>query len=118
MSFAYKILVLDDDNLVTSSLKSLFMLEDFADVVLFNSAKDALNYLKENPRDVIISDYMMPEINGLEFLSAAKELMPNASMILLTGYADKENAIRAINEVGLYKYIEKPWDNYDNKECL
>ncbi len=113
MSFAYKILVLDDDNLVTSSLKSLFMLEDFADVVLFNSAKDALNYLKENPRDVIISDYMMPEINGLEFLSAAKELMPNASMILLTGYADKENAIRAINEVGLYKYIEKPWDNDD-----
>lgn len=113
MSFAYKILILDDDNLVTSSLKSLFMLEDFTDVVLFNSAKEALNYLKENSRDVIISDYMMQEMNGLEFLSEAKKLAPNSSMILLTGYADKENAIRAINEVGLYKYIEKPWDNDD-----
>ena len=113
MSFAYKILILDDDNLVTSSLKSLFLLEDFTDVVFFNSAKEALTYLAENQRDVIISDYMMPEMNGLEFLSEAKKLSPNSSMILLTGYADKENAIRAINEVGLYKYIEKPWDNDD-----
>lgn len=113
MSFSYKILILDDDNLVTSSLKSLFLLEDFNDVVFFNSAKEALSYLKENQRDVIISDYMMPEMNGLEFLSEAKKLCPNSSMILLTGYADKENAIRAINEVGLYKYIEKPWDNDD-----
>ena len=111
MSFSYKILILDDDKLVTSSLKSLFLLEDFTDVVFFNSAKEALEYLKDNVRDVIISDYMMPEMNGLEFLSEAKKLAPNSSMILLTGYADKENAIRAINEVGLYKYIEKPWDN-------
>ena len=111
MQFPYKILILDDDKLVTSSLKTLLMMEGFIDVVLYNSPKEAVEYLKKNPRDVIISDFMMPEMNGLEFLSEAKKLYPNASMILLTGYADKENAIRAINEVGLYKYIEKPWDN-------
>lgn len=111
MDFSYKILVLDDDNLVTSSLKSLFILEGFNDVVYFNSPYDALEYLKSNSRDIIISDFMMPQMNGIEFLSKSKDLYPNASMILLTGYADKENAIRAINEVGLYKYIEKPWDN-------
>ena len=55
----------------------------------------------------------MPEMNGLEFLTEAKKLYPEVSMILLTGYADKENAIKAINEIGLYKYIEKPWDNDD-----
>ena len=55
----------------------------------------------------------MPKMNGLEFLSKANELYPEVSKILLTGYADKENAIRAINEVGLYKYITKPWDNDD-----
>ena len=55
----------------------------------------------------------MPEMNGLEFLTEAKKLHPEVSRILLTGYADKENAIRAINEVGLYRYIEKPWDNSD-----
>lgn len=111
MQLPYKILVLDDDKLVTSSLKSLLMLEGFTDVVYFNSPNEAIDYLNKNVRDVIISDFMMPEMNGLEFLSAAKKIYPNSSMILLTGYADKENAIRAINEVGLYKYIEKPWDN-------
>ena len=111
MQFAYKILILDDDNLVTSSLKSLLMLEGFTDVALFNNPNEAVQYLKNNTRDVIISDFKMPEMNGLEFLSEARKLYPNASLILLTGYADKENAIRAINEVGLYKYIEKPWDN-------
>jgi PAS domain S-box-containing protein len=55
----------------------------------------------------------MPQMNGLEFLSEAKKLYPEVSRILLTGYADKENAIRAINEVGLYRYIEKPWSNDD-----
>ncbi len=111
MPFSYKLLVLDDDTLVTSSLKSLFSIEGFEDAVFFNDAKTALEYLKRNKREVIISDFMMEEMNGIEFLSEAKKLYPNSSMILLTGYADKENAIKAINEVGLYKYIEKPWDN-------
>ena len=111
MQLSYKILILDDDKLVTSSLKSLLVIEDFHDAVFFNEPELALEYLKNNPRDVIISDFMMPSMNGIEFLSEAKKLYPFASMILLTGYADKENAIKAINEVGLYKYIEKPWDN-------
>jgi PAS domain S-box-containing protein len=113
MQFAYKILILDDDKLTTDSLKPLLTFEGFTDVVFFNSPQEALEYLKNNKRDVIISDFKMPEMNGHEFLSKAKELYPNASMILLTGYADKENAIRAINEIGIYKYIEKPWATDD-----
>ncbi len=54
---------------------------------------------------------MMPEMDGITFLKNAREFQPEATRILLTGYADKENAIRAINEVGLYYYLEKPWDN-------
>ncbi len=111
MHYSHKILVLDDDKLVTSSLKSLLMIEGFDNAVFFNESEKAIEYLKQNERDVIISDFMMPKMNGIEFLAEAKKLYPNASMILLTGYADKENAIKAINEIGLYKYIEKPWDN-------
>ena len=111
MDLGYKILVVDDDNTVTSSLRILLNLEGFTDVAIFNNPIEAVEYLKGNKRDVIISDFKMPEMDGLEFLSKARALYPNASMILLTGYADKEKAIRAINEVGLYKYIEKPWDN-------
>ena len=68
-------------------------------------------FIKENDIDLIISDVVMPEMNGVEFLAQVKKLKPSITLILLTGYADKENAIRAINEVQLYKYIEKPWDN-------
>jgi len=61
--------------------------------------------------DLVISDYLMPELDGITFLSRLREIQPQTVRVLLTGYADKENAIRAINSVGLYQYIEKPWDN-------
>ena len=108
-----KIIAVDDEKMVTSAFKALFKVEGYTDVHLFNTPKDAIEYLKDNKPDLIISDFIMPEMNGLEFLTEAKKLYPEVSMILLTGYADKENAIKAINEIGLYKYIEKPWDNDD-----
>jgi response regulator RpfG family c-di-GMP phosphodiesterase len=54
---------------------------------------------------------MMPELDGIAFLKQVRETRPLTTRILLTGYADKDNAIRAINEAGLYYYLEKPWDN-------
>lgn len=108
-----KIVVVDDDKIVTSTLKTLFKLEGFSNAHYFNNPKESLEFLRLEKPDLILSDFLMPEMNGLEFLSAAKELYPEVSMMLLTGYADKENAIKAINDIGLYKYIEKPWDNDD-----
>jgi PAS domain S-box-containing protein len=108
-----KIVIVDDDKMVTSTLRTLFKLEGFLDTHYFNNPKEAIEFLKKEKPDIILSDFLMPEMNGFEFLSIAKEMYPEISMILLTGYADKENAIRAINEIGLYKYIEKPWDNDD-----
>ena len=108
-----KIVVVDDEKIVTSAFKTLLKVEGFDDAHFFNNPKDALLFLKKETPDLIISDFIMPEMNGLEFLTAAKKLHSDVSMILLTGYADKENAIKAINEIGLYKYIEKPWDNDD-----
>ena len=108
-----KIVVVDDERIVTSAFKTLLKVEGFSDAHFFNSPKDALDYLKDNQPDLVISDFLMPEMNGLEFLSEVKKLYPEVSKILLTGYADKENAIKAINEIGLYRYIEKPWNNDD-----
>lgn len=105
------ILILDDEAMVTKTLSMLLGLEGFSNVVVYNDPNDALNYLKENETDLIISDFIMPQMNGIDFLEKAKKLQKDVSTILLTGYADKENAIRAINEIGIFKYIEKPWDN-------
>lgn len=108
-----KIVVVDDDDIFISTMKTLLDLEDFSNAEFFTEPELALEYIKINAPDLIISDFVMPKMNGLEFLSKANELYPEVSKILLTGYADKENAIRAINEVGLYKYITKPWDDSD-----
>ena len=108
-----KIVVVDDEKIVTSAFSTLLRVEGFSDAHFFNSPTDALEFLKINTPDLVISDFLMPEMNGLEFLTEVKKLYPEVSKILLTGYADKENAIRAINEIGLYRYIEKPWSNDD-----
>ena len=108
-----KIVVVDDEKIVTSTFSMLLKLEGFSDAHFFNNPLEAIEFLKTNTPDLIVSDFLMPEMNGLEFLTEAKKLHPEVSRILLTGYADKENAIRAINEVGLYRYIEKPWSNDD-----
>lgn len=106
-----KIIVVDDDETIISTIKTLLYIEDFSNADFFTEPQLALEFIKDNPPDLIISDFVMPKMNGLEFLSKANELYPEVSKILLTAYADKENAIRAINEVGLYKYITKPWEN-------
>ena len=110
-----KIVLVDDEVMVTKTLSTLLKLEGLKDTISFNDSQEALGYLRENPCDLIVSDFIMPKMDGIEFLSKAKEipLQEDTTQILLTGYADKENAIKAINEVGIFKYIEKPWNNDD-----
>ena len=107
------IVVVDDERIVTSAFKTLLMVEGYTNAHYFNNPEEALEFLKDNRPDLVISDFLMPQMNGLEFLKRVKELYPEVSKIILTGYADKENAINAINEVGIYKYLEKPWNNED-----
>ncbi len=108
-----KIVIVDDEDMVIKTLKTLLKIEGFSNVDIFNDPNSALEFIEKNPCDLIISDFIMPKMNGIEFLSKAKKIHPDTTQILLTGYADKENAIRAINELGIFKYIEKPWGNDD-----
>ncbi len=114
----WNIVIVDDERMVTSSLKSLLKLEGYTNVNTFNSPFEAVEYIKITRVDLIISDFYMPGLNGIELLGKAGEINPGTTRILLTGYADKESAIKAINEIGLYRYIEKPWDNDDLMLCI
>ncbi len=107
------ILIVDDDALITTSLKGLFSLETNYEILAFNDPHAAEREAERRPIDVVISDFLMPGLNGVELLKRIRARQPEAVRILLTGFADKENAIRAINEVAIYQYIEKPWDNDD-----
>jgi len=107
------IIIVDDEEMVLTSLKSFLNLESNYEVRTFTSGDEALKFIKSNDIDLVISDYLMPEMDGISFLAKVREIKPEVPRIILTGYADKENAIKAINDVGLFQYIEKPWDNDD-----
>lgn len=107
------IVIVDDEEMVLTSLRSFLTLETEYEVQTFLSAKEALEFISANDLDLVMSDYLMPEMDGISFLAEVRKLRPEVPRIILTGYADKENAIKAINDVGLYQYIEKPWSNDD-----
>ena len=107
------IVIVDDEDMVLTSLNSFLNLETDYAVKTFISVKEALEYIKTGRVDLVVSDYLMPEMDGISFLGKVREIKPEVPRIILTGYADKENAIKAINNVGLFQYIEKPWDNDD-----
>ena len=108
---AASILIVDDEEMVLSSLRGLFMLQTSYQVLEAGDPRKALEDLSRTRVDLVISDFLMPQMNGIEFLKEVKKVQPETIRVLLTGYADKENAIKAINDVGLYHYLEKPWDN-------
>ena len=105
------VMVVDDEPMVVGAIQGFLELETDHRVLPFTSPHAALERLREDAVHTIVADLMMPELDGVEFLTRAREVRPEATRILLTGYADKENAIRAINQAGLYQYLEKPWDN-------
>ncbi len=105
------VLIVDDEDMVITSIRAFLQLETEYRITGLTSPAEAVKFLETNPVEVIVSDYLMPKLTGLQFLAKAKELQPEAARVLLTGHADKQSAIQAINDVGLFQYIEKPWDN-------
>ena len=108
-----RVLIVDDEPLVVKSLQALLTLEADYEILAFTSCRAALEAIRTRPCDVAISDFLMPEMDGVTFLREVRRLYVEVPLIILTGYADKDSAVRAINEVGLYQYLEKPWKNDD-----
>ena len=105
------VVLVDDEEMILTSIRTLLMLETDYEVQCFTHPLEAVRYLGNSIVDVTVSDYLMPGLNGIQLLAEAKRLQPEVTRVLLTGHADKASAIQAINQVGLFHYLEKPWDN-------
>ncbi len=110
----HSVLIVDDEINVLKAIERTLRKEPYTIYTADNSSK-ALELLKARDISLIISDYNMPEINGLEFLKQAKNLYPQALTIMLTGQAEVQIAVQAINDAGVYKFVLKPWDDADLK---
>ena len=108
MSEKVKILYVDDEENNLNSFRANFRKEYQVFTAL--NAKNAFEVLKENNINIIISDQRMPETTGVEFLEQTVKLYPESVRLLITGQADIEVVIEAINRGQVSKYIQKPWD--------
>lgn len=108
-----RVLFVDDEEGNLKAFKASFRRD--MDVLLANSGKDALEILERESVHVIISDQRMPGMTGSEFLTIARERHPRVMRMLLTGYADLEAVVSAVNNGGIYAYATKPWDENDLK---
>ena len=108
----HKILFVDDESNVLKSLKRLFIDADYK-ILTAPSGDEGLKILEENSVSLVISDYRMPEMNGVQFLSKVKELYPNTIRIILSGYADVMAIVEAINDGEVYKFLAKPWNDQE-----
>ncbi len=118
MGKAYQILVVDDEQGVLNSVKKVIgsRYPDYH-LELVGSPSKALNKLKDKKYDLIITDLMMPGIDGLELIKRIRTLDENAKIMMMTGFATMKTALLAMRE-GAAKYISKPFTRSELLEAL
>jgi two-component system NtrC family sensor kinase len=118
MSEQIRILFVDDERNVLRSLERTFLDEDY-EILTASSGAEGLSVLKSISQiQVVISDYRMPEMTGVEFLREVCKSWPDTVRIVLSGYADTASIVSAINEGQIYKFIPKPWNDDELKVTI
>nr|WP_315220679.1 EAL domain-containing protein [uncultured Duganella sp.] len=111
------LLLLDDEASIRSSLKRLFRVDGYH-ILSAETAEQAFDMLAMNEVQVVISDQRMPGMNGTEFLSRVKNMYPGTIRIILSGYADLESVLNAINRGEIYRFYTKPWEDQTLRENI
>jgi response regulator RpfG family c-di-GMP phosphodiesterase len=116
-----KLLIVDDEPNVLSALRRMCLNRaaapalDDPQVTTFTSPLLAIEFVREHPVDLVISDYRMPEMDGVSMLTRIKELQPDAARIIISACTDMDGIIRAINVAGIFRFVSKPWSDEDLK---
>ncbi|MBI2308802.1 MAG: response regulator [Rhodocyclales bacterium] len=116
-----RILLVDDEDSILRSLTRLLSLTPCTAgdkswklvVDGFTSPEAALDRARHTAYDVVLSDYRMPGMDGVQFLKAFRLLQPDCPRLILSGYADLNGLIGAINEAGISRFLSKPWNDYE-----
>ncbi|MBW1810153.1 MAG: response regulator [Deltaproteobacteria bacterium] len=113
----FKVLLVDDEANVLNALRRSLRKEPYQ-LYLAQGPEEALDILKDQEIDLVISDHLMTAMDGLTFLKMVKNLYPQVIRIILTGHADLQIAIEAINEGEVFKFLTKPWNDIELKMTL
>ena len=102
-----KVLLVDDDQLILDGYRRVLR-NDFDLVTCSSGAQGVVAITEQGPFAVVVSDYRMPEMNGIQFLTQIRQIAPDTVRVMLTGQADMQVAIDAINNGALYRFLTKP----------
>lgn len=105
-----RVMIVDDEQAVLSALNRSLRREAWS-LLTFNDPIKALNYVATETVDLVISDYRMPQMDGVTFLKEVRAIQPDAFRMVLSGQADMEGVLEAINEAEIYRFITKPWSD-------
>jgi two-component system, probable response regulator PhcQ len=116
-----RILIVDDEQSILNALARLLHVVPCAcgnkvfmlTVETFTSPQAALERAAQVAFDLALVDYRMPAMDGIELLKRLRELQPDTARMILSGYADLNGLVRAINEVEIYRFMAKPWNDYE-----
>lgn len=118
MNEQIRILCVDDEENVLMSLKRIFLDSDY-EILTAASGDEGLEILRNSEViQIVISDYRMPKMNGVDFLKEVYQHWPDTVRIVLSGYADTASIVEAINEGQIYKFIPKPWNDTELKTAI
>ena len=101
----YRILIVDDEPNILSSLTRVLGKVDDWEIETYDSAAEALKRAQTTSFELIISDYKMPEMDGVTFLHEIRKVQPEAMRLILSGFTDLEALLGAINEAEIFRYI-------------
>jgi DNA-binding NtrC family response regulator len=110
----HSVVIVDDEQHVLTALERLLRDEPYT-LSTTTRPTDLIEVVKHSPVSLLISDYQMPEMTGVELFKTVKAICPETIRIILTGKADMQATIRAINEGEVFRFITKPWDDEDLK---
>lgn len=109
----YRIMIVDDEPNILSSLTRALRQESDWEVETYEIPDEALKRIQTANFELVISDYRMPDMSGVEFLSEVRKIQPEAMRLILSGFTDLDALLGAINKAEIYRFICKPWDNFD-----
>jgi response regulator RpfG family c-di-GMP phosphodiesterase len=110
------VLYVDDEENNLVSFKATFRFK--YKVLTAISGAVAIEIVKKNPVDIIVTDQRMPEMTGVQFLEEMIKIDPNPMRILLTGYTDMAAVIDAVNKGKIFHYLNKPWSEEELSETI
>jgi len=107
----YEIMLLDDEENILKALKRTLSANKNWSVEIFTNGEEALQRVMKKQFDLYLSDYRMPEIDGISFLTGVKKLQPDSIRLILSGYTDLDALMGAINQAEIFRFITKPWND-------